>query len=80
MVLLSESPIFPDHSSGFPFIHPQCISFCIFVQEDDHMLPPVFFLNTCMRNYLAQTPAKKKRAKLSLKFSVVHLDTVGVAV
>lgn len=70
----------PDHYSEFPFIHLQCISFHIFLQEGYHVLSLVFFLNMCcMRSYLAQAPAKQMRKTASLKPSVVHLDlrTVG---
>jgi len=50
----------PEHYSGFPFIHLQCISFRIFVQDDYHVLSPVFFLNVCcIRSCLAQGPEKK---------------------
>lgn len=80
---VSESSTFLEHYSGFPFIHLRSVSFDIFVQEDYHVLSLVFFLNACcMRSYLAQAPAKKKKKKcktVSLKPSVVHLDlhTVG---
>lgn len=79
----------PEHYSAFPFIHFQCISFSIFVQEDHHVLFLVFFLDMCcIRSYLAQAVQKKNKKKkkikkkfktVNLKPSVVHLDlhTVG---
>lgn len=62
---VSESSTFLEHYSGFPFIHLRSVSFDIFVQEDYHVLSLVFFLNACcMRSYLAQAPAKKKKKKV----------------
>lgn len=85
MLHMSESSTFPEHYSGLPFIHLQCISFDIFVQEDYHMLSVIFFSQHVLYEKLFSTglcKRKKKCKTVSLKSSVVpvvHLDlhTVG---